>query len=91
MTVPHDPVRILVPAGMLGAGFPPETVARGLELGADVIAIDGGSTDSGPHYLGSGTPKTTTAAVAQDLRLWLIVYIVFQRRVQAGLTGSLTK
>ena len=25
---------------------------RGIELGADVIAIDGGSTDSGPHYLG---------------------------------------
>ncbi|GAA4930716.1 acyclic terpene utilization AtuA family protein [Streptomonospora halophila] len=64
-------VRILVPTGMLGAGFPPETVERGLALGADVIAIDGGSTDSGPHYLGSGTPKTTRAAVAADMRILL--------------------
>jgi len=64
-------VRILVPTGMLGGGFTPESVARGLELGADVIAVDGGSTDSGPHYLGSGTAKTAAAAVARDLRILL--------------------
>jgi hypothetical protein len=64
-------VGILVPAGMIGAGFAAETVDRGLALGADVIAVDGGSTDSGPHYLGSGTPKTSTAAVARDMRLLL--------------------
>ncbi|MFF5225456.1 acyclic terpene utilization AtuA family protein [Dactylosporangium sp. NPDC000521] len=61
-------VRILVPSGMLGSGFPPEIIARGLELGADVIALDGGSTDSGPYYLGTGTAKTAAAAVARDLR-----------------------
>jgi hypothetical protein len=38
---PPDAVRILTPSGMLGAGFPPETIDRGLELGADVIAVDG--------------------------------------------------
>lgn len=65
------PVRVLVPAGMLGAGFPPETIERGIALGADVIAIDGGSTDSGPHYLGSATPKTTRAQVEHDLRILL--------------------
>ncbi|WP_202610889.1 acyclic terpene utilization AtuA family protein [Herbidospora solisilvae] len=64
-------IRILVPSGMLGAGFPPETIDRGLALGADVIAVDGGSTDSGPYYLGSGTAKTSAAAVARDLRLLL--------------------
>ncbi|QFG22465.1 acyclic terpene utilization AtuA family protein [Actinomadura sp. WMMB 499] len=69
--VPKETVRILTPSGMLGAGFPPETVDRGLELGADVIAVDGGSTDSGPYYLGSGTPKTTAGAVARDLRILL--------------------
>ncbi|WP_327000365.1 DUF1446 domain-containing protein [Dactylosporangium sp. NBC_01737] len=71
MTSPRDCVRILVPSGMLGSGFPPEIVTRGLELGADVIALDGGSTDSGPYYLGTGTAKTTAAAVARDLRLLL--------------------
>ncbi|MFC7529858.1 acyclic terpene utilization AtuA family protein [Actinoplanes sp. GCM10030250] len=66
-----DSVRILVPTGMLGGGFPPETVERGLALGADVIAVDGGSTDSGPYYLGSGIAKTAAAAVARDLRVLL--------------------
>ncbi|MGY2129481.1 acyclic terpene utilization AtuA family protein [Blastococcus sp. SYSU DS0617] len=70
-TRPPDAVRVLTPSGMLGAGFPPETIDRGLELGADVISIDGGSTDSGPHYLGSGTAKTTRAAVARDMRFIL--------------------
>ncbi|MFE0923499.1 acyclic terpene utilization AtuA family protein [Streptomyces nigra] len=68
---PAEKTGILVPAGMLGAGFSEATVERGLALGADVIAIDGGSTDSGPHYLGASVPKTTTAAVARDLRILL--------------------
>ncbi|MBQ1047368.1 acyclic terpene utilization AtuA family protein [Micromonospora sp. C51] len=71
MATNPDSVRILVPVGMLGAGFPPETVERGLALGADVVAVDGGSTDSGPYYLGTGTAKTARAAVARDLRLLL--------------------
>jgi hypothetical protein len=66
-----DSVRVMVPTGMLGGGFPAETVARGLELGADVIAVDGGSTDSGPYYLGAGVAKTARAAVARDMRLLL--------------------
>jgi hypothetical protein len=66
--VTPDSVRILVPSGMLGSGFPPGIVDRGLAMGADVIAVDGGSTDSGPYYLGSGTAKTAAAAVARDLR-----------------------
>lgn len=61
--------RVLVPTGMLGGGFPPETLDRGIALGADVIAVDGGSTDSGPHYLGAGVAKTSESAVARDVRL----------------------
>jgi hypothetical protein len=64
-----DSVGVLVPSGMLGAGFSPETITRGLALGADVITVDGGSTDSGPHYLGAAEPKTTGGAVRRDLRL----------------------
>src|SRR5260370_3069208 len=70
-SAPPDGVGILVPTGMLGAGFPPGTITRGLSLGADVIAVDGGSTDSGPHYLGAGVAKTTEPAVRRDLRLLL--------------------
>src|SRR3977135_3770020 len=74
MTEPSSPppsVGILVPCGMLGAGFPPDTITRGIALGADVIAVDGGSTDSGPYYLGAATAKTTGGAVRRDLRLLL--------------------
>ncbi|CAN5489233.1 acyclic terpene utilization AtuA family protein [soil metagenome] len=60
-------VRVLVPVGMLGGGIPAGTVERGIELGADIVAIDGGSTDSGPHYLGTATAKTARTAVHRDL------------------------
>ncbi|TDE27639.1 acyclic terpene utilization AtuA family protein [Actinomadura sp. 6K520] len=65
---PAERVRILTPSGMLGAGWDEATIERGLALGIDVITIDGGSTDSGPYYLGSSTPKTTGKAVERDLR-----------------------
>ena len=63
-----ESVRLLIPSGMLGGGFDPAAIDRGLEMGADAITIDGGSTDSGPYYLGAGTAKTTAAAVARDMR-----------------------
>jgi hypothetical protein len=68
---PADSVGILVPSGMLGAGFSPHTITRGIALGADVITVDGGSTDSGPYYLGAAEAKTTEGAVRRDLRLLL--------------------
>lgn len=61
-------VRVMTPSGMLGSGWPEATIERGLALGVDVITVDGGSTDSGPYYLGSDTPKTAAPAVARDLR-----------------------
>ncbi|HYZ56446.1 MAG TPA: acyclic terpene utilization AtuA family protein [Streptosporangiaceae bacterium] len=64
-------VGIIFPAGMLGAGFTAESIKRGIAMGATAIAIDGGSTDSGPYYLGAGVPKTTASAVEQDLRILL--------------------
>ena len=65
-------VKVLVPAGMLGAGFTAESVQRGIALGADAIAVDGGSTDSGPYYLGSASPKMPAEAITADLRIMLV-------------------
>lgn len=65
-------IRVVFPIGMLGGGYPPETLARAVAEGADAIAIDGGSTDSGPHYLGTGIAKTSRAAVKRDLRTALV-------------------
>lgn len=71
-SAPAQSVAVIFPTGMLGGGFEREMVHAGIEMGACAIAVDGGSTDSGPYYLGSGTPKTTSAAVERDLRILLL-------------------
>lgn len=65
-------VRIIFPIGMLGGWFPEETVTRGIAMGADAIAVDAGSTDSGPHYLGAATSKSSRGSVKRDLRVLLV-------------------
>ena len=50
-------VRILIPSGALGLNYDKEALRRGIEAKPDIIAIDGGSTDSGPSYLGRGRSK----------------------------------
>lgn len=52
-----DPVRVLVPSGALGLNYDKAALDRGVAAGPDIIAIDGGSTDSGPAYLGRGVSK----------------------------------
>jgi len=70
-TSPERSVGVIFPSGMLGGGFSAESVKRGIEMGATAIAIDGGSTDSGPHYLGASVAKTAASAVERDLRILL--------------------
>ncbi|MEM7251426.1 MAG: acyclic terpene utilization AtuA family protein [Pseudomonadota bacterium] len=59
-------VKVLIPSGALGLGYDPAALRRGVEQSPDVIAIDGGSTDSGPHYLGTGTSKYSRATVKAE-------------------------
>ena len=49
--------RILIPSGALGLGYDLTALERGIANKPDLIAIDGGSTDSGPSYLGRGVSK----------------------------------
>ena len=58
--------RILVPAGALGLGWDAGALAAGFAAAPDLVAIDGGSTDSGPSYLGRGVAKYARARIAQD-------------------------
>ncbi len=46
------PLRILSPTALLGYGFPDASLAAGMDLNPDIIAVDAGSTDGGPAYLG---------------------------------------
>lgn len=65
------PIRILSPTAILGYGFPETSFAAGLKKNPDVIAVDAGSTDPGPYYLGAGISFTTRPAVKRDLKLML--------------------
>ena len=62
------PTRVLVPSGVLGLGFDRTALARGVALHPDIIAIDGGSTDSGPFSLGAGQSKYSRAATKSEWR-----------------------
>ncbi len=59
-------LRVLVPSGALGLGFDEAALKRGLAREPHIIAIDGGSTDSGPYYLGTGRAKYARAQIAQE-------------------------
>jgi hypothetical protein len=60
--------KILIPSGALGLGYDRDALMRGIELKPDLIAIDGGSTDSGPHYLGTGTSKYSRSSIKSEWR-----------------------
>ena len=60
--------KILIPSGALGLGYDRDALMRGITLKPDLIAIDGGSTDSGPHYLGTGTSKYSRSSIKSEWR-----------------------
>jgi hypothetical protein len=72
------PTRVLVPTGALGITFDRVALARGVAAKPDIIAVDGGSTDSGPFSLGSGTSKYSRAATKSEWRDLMIA------RAEAG-------
>ncbi|MDR2945469.1 MAG: 3-methylaspartate ammonia-lyase, partial [Candidatus Adiutrix sp.] len=64
-------MKILSPTAILGYGFPEASFNEGLRRNPDVIAVDAGSTDPGPYYLGSGHSFTDRQAVKRDLALMI--------------------
>ncbi len=62
-----EELRILSPTAILGYGFPVESFRRGMAKTPHIIAVDAGSTDPGPYYLGAGVSFTEYRAVKRDL------------------------
>jgi hypothetical protein len=60
-------ITTLTPTGTLGYGFESEALRRGLEMAPDVIAVDAGSTDPGPYYLGSNEPLVSEYSIRREL------------------------
>ena len=66
------PIKVLVPSGVLGLGFDLEALNNGVKNNPHIISIDGGSTDSGPYSLGSGTSKYSRAAIKAEWKSLMI-------------------
>ena len=63
--------RLLSTSGLLGYGFPEESLKAGMAREPHMIGVDGGSTDPGPYYLGSGKCVNSRMSMKRDLRLML--------------------
>ena len=75
-------------AGILGYGYPEASLNAALERGIDMIGCDGGSTDPGPFYLGSGKPFVSLRALKRDLRLMLKAAIRAKVPMVLGTAGG---
>ncbi len=64
-------IRYLSLCGLLGYGYAPESLAKALLQPLDFIGVDGGSTDPGPYYLGSGKGFVKPLQIKRDLSLVL--------------------
>ena len=66
-----EEIRILSPTAILGYGFPMESFQEGMKRKPHVIAVDAGSTDPGPYYLGAGKSFTDYNSVKRDLEIMI--------------------
>lgn len=80
--------KILSPTAILGYGFPEESFRKAMEESPDLIAVDAGSSDPGPHYLGAGKPFTDRAGVKRDLRYMLVAGVKNGIPVVIGTAGG---
>ncbi|GAB6157503.1 acyclic terpene utilization AtuA family protein [Desulfotomaculum varum] len=80
--------KVLSPTAILGYGFPEESFQAGLERSPDLIAVDAGSTDPGPYYLGAGVSFTDRMAVKRDLELMIGAGLARNIPVVIGTAGG---
>ena len=80
--------RILSTTAILGYGFPKESFVEGMKRKPDLIAVDAGSTDPGPYYLGEGVSFTDRGAVKRDLEIMICAGIRENIPVVIGTAGG---
>ena len=80
--------RMVSVAGILGYGYPESSLNAALDRGVDMIGCDGGSTDPGPYYLGSGKPFVSLRAMKRDLRLMLRAAVAHKVPMVVGTCGG---
>ncbi len=80
--------RILSTTAILGYGYPLESFERGMARKPHLIAVDAGSTDPGPYYLGSGKSFTDRSCVKRDLRYMIRAGVQSNIPVVVGSAGG---
>ncbi|MEG6615633.1 acyclic terpene utilization AtuA family protein [Peptococcaceae bacterium 1198_IL3148] len=80
--------RVLSPTAILGYGFPESSFNEGLKYQPDVIAVDAGSSDPGPYYLGAGVSFTDRNAVKRDLEIIIAAGLERNIPVLIGTAGG---
>src|SRR5678816_446121 len=83
-----DAVRMVSASGILGYGFPESSLKTALERKPHMIGVDGGSSDPGPHYLGSGKTLNSRLAMKRDLSLLLRGAIANGMPMMVGTCGG---
>ncbi|NLM17202.1 MAG: DUF1446 domain-containing protein [Candidatus Riflebacteria bacterium] len=84
----NNEFRVLSPTAILGYGFPDASFKRGVEKKPHLIAVDAGSTDPGPYYLGAGKSFTDRAFVKQDLSRMVVAGVKNKIPVVVGTAGG---
>ena len=83
-----EEMRILSPTAILGYGFPMESFVEGMKRNPHVIAVDAGSTDPGPYYLGAGISFTDKNSVKRDLEIMIPAGLEAKVPVVVGTAGG---
>lgn len=64
--------KILMPIGNLGIGLNRQEVEEAMKQKPDAIAVDAGSTDSGPAYLANGMNKYQKQMIRHDMEICIV-------------------
>lgn len=80
--------RVLSTTAILGYGFPVSSFNEGMKRKPHLIAVDAGSSDPGPYYLGAGVSFTDRNAVKRDLDIMLRAGVKEHIPVIVGTAGG---
>jgi len=80
--------RVLAPTAILGYGFPEASFVEGMKRKPHAIAVDAGSTDPGPYYLGADKSFTDRAGVKRDMEYMIRAGVEHNIPVIIGSAGG---
>ncbi len=81
-------MKIVALNGLLGYGYSEQALNNAFVDPPDYVGVDGGSSDPGPYYLGSGSSFTNRMAVKRDVSLALPLALAAKAPFIVGTAGG---